>query len=514
MPIHKNFISRTQPRTYLAIKALCRFYYSKKIKIFLTSILCLFLMKPIPLSGQMYIDASANLPNFATTRQSMDVNAGDLDGDGDLDIALANEFQSNIILINDGTGVFSNGTSGNLPQENHDSEDVIFADLDGDGDLDLVFCSEDDVNLNISNVHELYLNDGTASFSIGFQLPDSEANAIISADLNNDSFPDLLLGNAGQNFVLINNQDGTFNDVTQTVLPSNNNTTQDLNLSDVDGDGDLDLFEGNEDGNRLHINNGNGLFLDESTQRLPQGLNIETRKVSFGDMDNDGDLDIFLSNVAFIPGKNRQNRLFENDGQGFFTDVTATHLPVDTDHTIDAVFEDVDLDGDLDIVVANVFGGPLKLYANDGTGHFSDQTMEVFGQMYFRDALGVIAADLNGDDIKDLYVCDRNTGTNNKDILLLHSPVNAMNELEQLAENIKIFPNPNNGFFEIEWTAAKVETFQLLDTTGRLVASPKAKNLGNDRFQFDLKKIGIDKGVYFLKMEADGVARYAKVIVE
>jgi len=69
----------------------------------------------------------------------------------------------------------------------------------------------------------------------------------------------------------------------------------------------------------------------------------------------DDDLDAFLSNVEFIPGKDRQNRLLVNDGHGNFTDQTSVQLPIDNDLTIDAVFEDVDLDGDLDLIIANVF---------------------------------------------------------------------------------------------------------------------------------------------------------------
>src|SRR3970040_1500215 len=73
----------------------------------------------------------------------MDAAAGDAAGDGHLDLALAMEFQPNILLLNDGAGVFTNA-SAELPRAAHDSEDVAFADFDGDGDLDLVLVSEDD----------------------------------------------------------------------------------------------------------------------------------------------------------------------------------------------------------------------------------------------------------------------------------------------------------------------------------------------------------------------------------
>ena len=73
----------------------------------------------------------------------MNAAAGDADGDGDLDLALAMEFEPNVLLLNGGTGRFTNG-SDRLPRTAHDSEDVAFADFDRDGDLDLVLVSEDD----------------------------------------------------------------------------------------------------------------------------------------------------------------------------------------------------------------------------------------------------------------------------------------------------------------------------------------------------------------------------------
>ncbi len=403
------------------------------------------LLFSISLTAQLYTNASNNLPANGAQGQSMDVQAADIDGDDDLDIILANEFQANTILINDGNANFTNETTGNLPQENHDSEDVAIADFNDDGFLDLVFCSEDDVNLGIVNVHEYYLGNGLGTFAIAdFQLPDSESNAVIHADLNGDTFADLLFGNKGATSVLINSGNGSFA-LENNRVPQLNKTTQDLAMADIDNDGDLDLFEGNENGNALFINDGNGFFSDETASRLPQGLNLETRKVSFGDIDGDQDLDIFLSNVEFIPGKDRQNRLFLNDGNGVFSDITESNLPADNDHTIDAIFEDVDFDNDLDIIVCNVFGGPIRLYQNDGNGKFEDQTLQVFGQFFQRDALGVIARDFNGDGLNDLYICDRKTqNSNNKDLLLLRNMLSAQDDQisSQQAFDFTLSPNP------------------------------------------------------------------------
>lgn len=456
----------------------------------ITSIL-LVIFLPVILSAQVYNNASANLPDNGANGQSMDVKSIDIDGDGDLDIILANEFQGNTILLNDGGGNFINGTSGNLPQVIHDSEDIAMADFDMDGNLDLVFCSEDDF------IHEYYLGDGTGSFSLAsFSLPNSTSNAVITSDFNNDSIPDLLFGNAGQNTILINDGDGTFTNETSTRLPSNSNTTQDLNLADVDDDGDLDIFVGNEDGNKILINNGNGVFADESITRLPQGLNIETRKISFGDIDGDNDLDLFLSNVRFIPNKDRQNRLWINDGNGIFSDSTATHLPIDNEDTLDGIFVDVDGDGDLDIVVANVMlaiSGQLRIYINDGSGHFSDDSSTILPQTFSANALGVIAEDFDGDGLLDLYFCDRNTGNNLKDILLMKENTNGVFQVNTIQE-LNIFPNPtfNTLNFKCLDDFGEIKSCQIFDSSGKVVLT----NFSPEKIS---NKNGFTNGTLFLK---------------
>jgi hypothetical protein len=470
-----------------------------------TSMLKLFFffvcLLPFTAQAQLFFDASANLPNNGAKGQSMDVRAADIDGDGDLDIVLANEFQANTILLNDGKGLFTNGTAGKLPQEVHDSEDVVIARLNDDAHLDLVFCSEDDVTLGWTNVHEFYLGDGQGGFTAAtYQFPDSEANAVIVGYVNNDTLPDLLFGNDGGTGILINQGNGSFA-VENNRVPQLSRTTQDLALADVDGDGDLDLFEGNENGNVLHVNYPDSLtggqFSDETASRLPQGLNIETRKVTFGDVDGDNDLDIFLSNVAFIAGKNPQNRLLINDGKGYFSDETSTRLPLDSDHTIDAIFEDVDLDGDLDLVVANVFGAPLKIYQNDSTGVFTDATQVVLGQSYVRDALGVIAEDFNGDGLRDLYICDRKTPqTNNKDLLLLRQSVTAAPEPTNNAPFVLVYPNPVRDFFFVKTNLEQLDSLHLTDSAGRVLQYLHPKQTGAGTFRVAIGKL--PAGIYFV----------------
>ena len=193
-------------------------------------------------------------------------------------------------------------------------------------------------------------------------------------------------------------------------------------MLDVDGDGDFDILEGNEDGNVLLLNQGKGFYVDVTATHLPTSTELETRKIAYADVDQDGDLDVFLANVAFRPGKKPQNCLYINNGKGKFEDQTTQRLPQDLDHSIDAVFEDLNQDGHPDLLIANVFGGYIKAYLNDGKGVFGDKTEEIFGKKYVRDALGIIVADFNADGQRDIYVCDRhNPAIDKKDLLLLRT---------------------------------------------------------------------------------------------
>jgi hypothetical protein len=139
----------------------------------------------------------------------MNAAAGDVDNDGDLDLALAMEFEPKKLLLNDGQGRFSDASM-QLPQAVHDSEDVAFADFDNDGDLDLVFASEDD------RTDEFYLNDGTGRYTDASVrlLTNDVTNDLLLMDLDGDGNLDLLTGNIGLERALISDGKGGFRDET------------------------------------------------------------------------------------------------------------------------------------------------------------------------------------------------------------------------------------------------------------------------------------------------------------
>ncbi len=353
-----------------------------------------------------------HLISNTTGQNSMDAAVVDIDADGDLDIILAIEFGKNVILINDGTGRLVDESDTRFPNANHDSEDIAVADFDGDNDIDIVFVSEDD------QTNEFYVNNGSGQFtSDGSRIPVSgTSNAVETADLNDDGFNDLIIGNGGQNYILINDGTGSFINETSTRLPSNVYTTQDIDLGDIDNDGDLDIIEGNEMFNRILVNNGSGIFTDETLSRLPN-VNDQTREVDLGDIDNDGDLDIIFANVDFGGFGDPQNRLLENDGTGIFTEITTSNLPESSFRTVDIDFTDINGDGFLDILSGNRWNGTSHLVLiNDGTGSFSDQTNDFFPKMNIY-TFDYQVADFNKDGLNDIYMC----GFQGADLLLFGS---------------------------------------------------------------------------------------------
>lgn len=354
---------------------------------------------------------TTHLPYTDLQKLSMDAGVSDLDMDGDLDILIANEHRPNILLINDGTGKFTNESSARIPQVNHDSEDIGIADFDGDGDPDIVIVSEDD------QTNELYLNNGDGTFSDGgSRIPvTGTSNSVVVFDLNLDGAPDILIGNNGQNNILVNDGRGNFADETMDRFGAFTDVTQDLTLADIDGDGDMDLLVGNEDANRVLINNGKGYFKDQSAERLPYRTTPEeTREVDVADIDGDGDIDLLFGNVqAFVENAEQQNRLLLNDGKGFFTDITTTHLPKDENRCFGVAFLDIDLDGDMDIMTGNTNGPrfdgmtPFSVYLNDGKGKFIEALAGFLPENIKGRGFDIDQADFNGDSIPDLFLSNR-----------------------------------------------------------------------------------------------------------
>ncbi len=456
----------------------------------------------INVSAQYFDNYSNNLPDASASFQTKEVLATDVDNDGDIDIILANEFQRNVVLLNNGQGVFTEGQVGIPANEEHDSEGITVGDFNQDGLNDIVFVSEDDFE------HEYYWNNGNGTYNTPpIFLPYTVCRTVLAHDFNSDGVDDLILGNNGQNMMLINNGAGDFANETFERIPFFEDATQDIDIADVNGDGKIDMFVANENGNHLLINNGFDVFIDETANKLPQGLVMDSRSMLFGDVDGDGDQDIFLCNVAFADGADARNRLFLNDGQGNFSDVSANNLPAYTEQTVDAVFTDFNNDGSPDIIVTNVLGIPMGAYVNNGNGKFNDVTNVVLGNLAV-EAFGIAAADFNNDGFEDLYIGNRE----GKDVLMLRNPaVLSSEELPIVALSVR--PNPVRSTVQIqgEWTEAPKDVM-VFDTQGRRVINITNADLNGDNLSFEMPQSVAD-GVYTIRIQTKKSIGTAKIVL-
>lgn len=287
-------------------------------------------------------------------------------------------------------------------------------------------------------------------------------------------------------------------------------------MEDIDADGDLDLFVANRDGNQILINDGTGIFEDQSSQRLPQGVDMDTRKACFGDVNNDGKPDLFLANVQFInPNKDPQNRLYINESNGFFTDLTTSLLPQTLNQTTNAVFHDIDEDGVIDLLITNVLANPLEALLNDGSGKFTVRTNDVISPMLTTvEAWGLVVADLTNDDFQDVYVSSR-TGV---DAFLPGDPEGmilvATKDILESSDYV-VFPNPVvNGIYLQHPVDFNPSEIQIFSATGHLVDNPEIHNLEPAVSQIELTN-KLVSGLYFLKLQnEEGAAVLLKVRME
>ncbi len=215
----------------------------------------------------------------------------------------------------------------------------------------------------------------------------TEGPKLSMADLNNDGFEELFIGGSKGNPAQLFQGNATgFSEVSSSTFIKNSNSEDSSSLFfDADGDGDLDLYVCSggveysqfavEFLDRLYINNGAGDFT-LSDQKLPS-LNSyhSTSTVTASDIDNDGDLDLFVGEriVPLKYGVPGSGFILENNGKGIFTNVTDTKAKdlIDLGMITDATFEDIDKDGDEDLMIIGEFMG-IELFIND-KGSFKKQ---------------------------------------------------------------------------------------------------------------------------------------------
>ena len=381
----------------------------------------------------------------------------DYDGDGNIDLYVTN-YGANVLYRNNGDGSFRDVTATAGVDCELWSTGAAFADVDGDNDLDLYVCNYVTYDLealeqmkaeslqsgkpvpSALNPHVFepqdnvfYRNNGNGTFTdvtaeVGIAAPGGRSMQAIFSDFDADNDLDLYVANdTSVNYTYRNDGSGAFTDVSAESWAADFRGSMGLTAGDYDGDGDVDLFMSHwvdeenalyrnllkEDGTTEHIR-----FVDESYAALLAEASI--KEIGWGtalfDYDNDGDLDIFVTNGSTFQELNRpqvlipqRDALFRNDGNGTFTDVSEitgiAALPVRVGRG--ATFGDYDNDGDVDIFIVNNHAKPTLL-RNDGGNRNNWLYVELIGTNANRNAVGakIQVKTVDRTQIREIYAGD------------------------------------------------------------------------------------------------------------
>ena len=352
---------------------------------------------------------------------------GDYDNDGDLDIVAVGTYQPHALFRNNGDGTFTNTADEAGIADPRGGWGSLFADYDNDGYLDLYITRG---GWSGAAENSLYHNNGDGTFTdvthtAGVADPQSSFCAAW-ADYDNDGYLDLyiadgVIGDGAANVLYRNNGDGTFTNTAETAGVADTGNSLGTAWGDYDKDGHIDLHVVNfGQSNVLYRNNGDGTFTDV-TPTTGMNLPVTDAFVTFFlDVDNDADLDIFISNSgsfqAFIAGQitgtaphdGDRQVLYRNNGDGTFTDVTRESGLYHAYGAMGANFGDINSDGYLDIYLAT--GAPQMgrlerdaLFRNNGDGTFTDATAAL-GLGNIGKGHGVTFGDVDTDGDVDIYV--------------------------------------------------------------------------------------------------------------
>ena len=366
----------------------------------------------------------------------------DYDGDGNVDLYLTN-YGANVLYRNNGDGTFRDVTKTAGVGCELWSTGAAFADVDGDSDLDLYVCNY--VTYDLEKLEQMqaeslqagkpvpsalnphvfepqdnvfYRNNGDGTFTdatveLGIAAPGGRSMQCLFSDFDNDNDLDLYVANdTSVNYVYRNNGDGTFTDVSDASWAADFRGSMGLSAGDYDSDGDVDLFMTHwiDEENALYRN----LLVESALQNPPTSEHIRfvdesysamlaeqsLKQIGWGtalfDYDNDGDLDIFVTNGStFQELKNPEvlipqaDALYQNNGDGTFTDVSEmtgiTALPARVGRG--ATFGDYDNDGDVDIFIVNNHAAPTLL-RNEGGNRNNWLHVELVGTAQNRNAIG------------------------------------------------------------------------------------------------------------------------------
>jgi len=406
-----------------------------------------------------------------------DYSIADMNNDGFSDMYISHGWQASKpgnVWLNNGQGFFVKGQSiGYEKLPNH----TAFADLDGDGDLDIFFAN-DASYLNVTAYlsgcpNEVWFNDGKGNFTNSGQLLGYEpSNRVTLADIDNDGDVDAAIGNYHP-----------ANDPTWIKYKPDEIWINDgKGLVDIDNDSDLDAI----DQDTLWLNDGHGIFT-KSNKIFKFGDN---RTFKFGDLNNDGYTDAFIGNW------NAPAEVWINDGDGKLVN---SNQKLGNLKCKNVQLIDIDSDGDLDAFTDND-GGPCKLWINQGgkqtgeLGKFSDSDLTLpAGQ-------GVLC-DFNNDNKLDAFIGNK---------IWLNEFQTTSNQIINNENKISIFPNPTSDFITITQgkTLTQNNFIEVFDLQGKLLVKKYCINTSSSLIDLT----SFQEGIYIIKVTSENSTLNIKVL--
>ena len=371
----------------------------------------------------------------------MGVATGDYNNDGFEDIYVTC-LGPNHLLKNNGNGTFTDVTQRAGVADPRWSTGAAFVDYDNDGKLDLFVANY--VDFDVNHLPEfgkgrscqfkgipvqcgprglpgagdsLYHNEGDGTFTdVSKKAGVADADGyyglgVICSDFDGDGLVDIYVANdSTPNFLYHNNGDGTFKDIgfpSGTAVNENGSEqgSMGVTLGDYDHDGKLDLFITNfdDDYNTLYHNDGRGSFTDLSYAAKVAAVSLPYVGwgTKFFDYDNDGWVDLLVVNghvYPQLPTYKQRNLVHHNNRDRTFTEVGAQlGAPFAEKRTgRGAAFGDIDNDGDVDVIINNLDGGP-QLLRNDGGNSNNSVLIKMIGTKSNRDGIGARVTIISGD---------------------------------------------------------------------------------------------------------------------
>ncbi len=476
------------------------------------------------------------IPNFAAAQDFepasdtpfLDVKAGasafaDIDNDGDSDfLMIGNRRIFNLpqsenyiakLYKNDGQGNFTEVLD--TPFKGLEQGEVVFADVDGDDDLDVMIIG---IDYLFNAYTRLYINDGDGNFtdSSPNQFVGVYAGDLVFADVDGDNDLDVFITgstvafqNISNTSLYINNGSGVFTKKEETPFVDVQDSS--MGAADFDLDGDIDLLVLGTTQvpgpiTEAYLNDGSGNYTVASQYEFED---LTSGVISFSDIDNDGDDDLLLAGTS-DGGLTPYTQLFMNNANGNFDKVENSSILALK--FVSSIFFDFNNDGLMDLLMAgknstniDIFAAEDKetiLYKNIGNGAFEMVEDNVFPQLDF----GHLAnADVDGDNFEDVFII----GTIGQgvdfysDLFLNKTVISAVSDIDNdLLTHIDIYPNPaSDGTLNIQldsdiYFGGKIN---VLDMLGR-ITNVNTKIADSNDVSLDVSELTF--GYYYLVVES------------